>query len=314
MQFSISVIIPVYNGERFIEKAIVSALQQTEVSEVVVVNDGSIDATQEILEKLQSQNPIIKILRHKNKSNKGRSASRNLGVKNATENFIAFLDADDFYLINRFTSDKKIFQENEKCDGVYNAVGFHFYRDATIIEKERLKLNTVTQKIKPEELFEALISGKYGHFQIDGLTIKKSVFDTIGFFNESLMVAEDTDVFWKMALKCRLETGIIDQPVAMRGVHDANVFNREDLYKKYTIKMYESLIFWSSREQIPLNKIDILFKWVWILRHKEKNKLYIDIIYWAYLFRTNPKLLFSLLSVKYFPIIRLRKKLFPFLY
>lgn len=310
----VSVIIPVYNATAYIEKAINSALQQFEVKEVIVVNDGNTDDLLQLLEKLRQQDARIKIYHHPNQENRGRSASRNLGIKKATKNFIAFLDADDFYLMNRFESDKKIFQENKKIDGVYNAVGFHFYRDATIIEKESLILNTVTQKIKPEELFKALTSGRYGHFQIDGLTVKKSVFEAIGFFNESLMVAEDTDVFWKMALKCQLETGIILRPVAMRGVHDANVFNREDLYKKYRFKMFETLILWCSQEQIPLSKIDILFIWLWKLRFREKNNLIKDIIYWAYLFIPNPKLLFSILSIKYFPIIRLRKVLFPFLY
>ena len=53
----------------------------------------------------------------------------------------------------------------------------------------------------------------------------------ISLFNESLMFAEDTEMFWKMALKCRLKNGIINVPVAIRGVHEKNVFNRDDLYE-----------------------------------------------------------------------------------
>ncbi len=314
MKFLVSVIIPVYNGERFIEKAIMSILQQPEVTEVVVVNDGSIDATQAILKKLQSQNPIIKVYHHNDKLNKGRSASRNLGIKNATENFIAFLDADDYFLPNRFTNDKQLFQGNEKCDGVYNAVGFHYYRPGTPEELQKHQLYTVNQKIKPDFLFEALLSGKYGHFHIDGLTVKKTVFDTIGFFNEALVVAEDTEVFWKMAIKCRLETGMINQPFAIRGVHDANVFCNKELYAKYTIKMYETLLVWCSHHQVTYAIQDDLLKWIWILKYKQKNKLYQDIKYWAQFFFPQPQLLFSIFSVKYFPIVRFRKMLFPFLY
>jgi glycosyltransferase involved in cell wall biosynthesis len=312
--FSVSVVIPVYNCERFIEKTIASVIAQPEVTEIVVVNDGSTDGTELLLEQLQKQNSILKIYHHQNKLNKGRSASRNLGLKMAKGNYIAFLDADDFYLKNRFVNDRNIFQENKKCEGVYNAIGVHFYREATHLEKDRLELYTVSEKIKSEELFEILLSGKKGHFSIDGLTVKKSVFDSIGFFNESLMVSEDTDVFWKMALKCQLETGIIDKPVAQRGVHENNVFDKEDLYKKDILKRYESLIFWSAKKQIPLSKIDVLFKGIWILKYKENNKLYQDTFYWAKLFLPYPKLLFSILSIKYFPIIRLRKELFPFLY
>ncbi|MEN3322520.1 glycosyltransferase family 2 protein [Mariniflexile soesokkakense] len=314
MSFLISVIIPAYNVERFIEKAINSALLQPEVNEVVVVNDGSTDKTLQILKTLQISNSKIKIYQHQNKVNKGRSASRNLGIKHAKENYIAFLDADDFYLEDRFANDKKIFEENKKADGVYNAVGFHFYREVTPLEKEQLKLNTITKKIKPEKLFDAIISSKYGYLHLNGLTVRKSVFNFIGYFNEQLMVAEDSDIIFKMAIKCRLESGIIEEPLALRGIHETNVFDQKDLYKKYNMKLYESIISWSSKNQISIDEIDVVFNWLWVVRFREKNKLHEDLMYWVMLFMKNPEFLFSYLSVKYFPIIRLRKKLFPFLY
>jgi glycosyltransferase involved in cell wall biosynthesis len=314
MEFRISVVIPVYNGERFIKKAIESALLQPEVSEIVVVNDGSTDGTNVILEKLQEQNSKIKIYHHKSKSNQGRSASRNLGIKNAAGKYIAFLDADDFYLSNRFASDKKIFQENNKVDGVYNAIGAHFYREATKAEKEQLELTTIRKKIDSEKLFEALLSIKHGYFHIDGLTVKKPVFKTIGYFSEDLKVAEDTEIFFRMALKCQLEAGIIDKPVAMRGVHENNVNNREDLYDIYRVKMFESLYFWSCKNRVSFKRIESFLEWLWTARYNQNNSLFKDINYWLFLFINNPKALFSLLSIKYFPIIRLRKSLFPFLY
>lgn len=314
MDFTLSVIIPIYNCERFIEKTIASVIAQPEVTEIVVVNDGSTDTTVLLLEQLQKQYSILKIFHHQNKLNKGRSATRNLGIQKATGNYLAFLDADDYFLPNRFVNDIKVFQENENCDGVYNAVGFHFYRPATVLEIQTHKLYTINQKLQPSFLFEALLSGKYGHFQIDGLTVKKSVFATIGFFNEALVVAEDTDIFWKMAIKCQLETGIIDKPVAIRGVHSNNVFTQANLYEKYTIKSYESLVVWCSQNKVRYAIIDELFKWIWILKHKEKNKLFQDIGYWTTLFFPHPKLLFSVLSIKYFPVIRFRQMLFPFLY
>lgn len=312
--FTLSVIIPVYNCERFIEKTIASVFVQPEVTEIIVVNDGSTDGTETLLDQLQKQNSILTIYHHHNKVNKGRSASRNLGIQKATGNYIAFLDADDYFLPNRFVNDVKVFQENENCDGVYNAVGFHFYRVATAQELQTHQLYTVNQKIKPDFLFEALLSGKYGHFQIDGLTVKKSVFDTIGLFNESLVVAEDTDVFWKMALKCQLETGLIDQPVAIRGIHDNNIFDQQDLYKKYIMKMYESVLFWSYKVKLPISKNDLLLKWIWLLRFKQNKTLFQDIQYWFFLFKNNKKLIFTYLMVKYFPIVRLRKKIFPFIF
>lgn len=314
MQFSISVIIPVYNCERFIEKAIMSVLQQAEVTEIIAVNDGSTDATQFILEKLQSHHPALKVYQHKNSANKGRSASRNLGIQKATGNFIAFLDADDYYLENRFVNDMKLFQQDKKSDGFYNAVSLHYYRLITSKDVEASKLDTLTHKIESRNLFDALFHGKSGHFHIDGLTVKKSVFEMTGYFNEELVVAEDTELLWKMAIKCRLESGIIDEALAVRGIHDKNVFNRADLYEIYTMKMYESLLKWCSRNRVAHSIKDDLLKRIWIIKQKENNKLYVDIKYWFTLFFPNSKLLFSILSIKYFPIIRYRQMLFPFLF
>ncbi len=314
MQFLVSVIIPVFNVQDFIEKAVRSALQQPEVAEVVVVNDGSTDNSLKILEALQEEDVRVKIHHHKNGINKGRSASRNLGISNAKSDYVAFLDADDFYLESRFENDKDIFKSDKDIDGVYNAIGAHFYRKTNKLEKEKLKLTTVNRRIKPETLFDTLLFGTNGHFSIDGLTVKKTIFDTVGYFTESLLISEDTELIFKMALKAQLKSGIINKPVAMRGVHDVNIFNREDLYKKYRVKMYESLFSWCNKNNISTKKRDKLLDKLWVLKYRQKKNLLHYIIYWTDVFFRNPKSLFSILSIKYFPIIRLRQKLFPFLY
>jgi glycosyltransferase involved in cell wall biosynthesis len=314
MSFSISVIIPAYNVEQFIETAIVSALQQSEVSEVVVIDDGSTDNTLRIVKTLQVVNSKIKIHHHENHINKGRSATRNLGIKNVIADYVAFLDADDFYLPNRFINDKKVFQEDAKCEGIYNAVGFHFYRALIPLEEGTFKLSTLSRKIKPDELFDAVISSKFGYLHLDGLTVKRTVFDKIGYFNESLQVAEDSDIIYKMALKCRLESGIIEVPLAKRGIHETNIFNQEAIYKIYNIKLYESTISWSYKNGIPIQQIDSTLNWLWVFKFREKNSLLKDTLYWLKLFCKNPKLLLTYLSIKYFPIFRQRQILFPFLY
>ena len=314
MTFSVSVIIPVFNAHRFIEKAIQSTLLQKEVEEVIIVNDGSTDNSLSLIEALQKTDERIKIYHHKNTENKGRSASRNLGIKKASGNYIAFLDADDFYLENRFKNDNDLFDANPKCDGVYNAIGVEFYREALIAEQEELALFTVNKKILPKDLFDVLIHGKAGHFSIDGLTVKRTVFDVVGYFNESLEVSEDTELLWRMALKCSLETGIINKPLAMRGVHEKNVFDNEDLYKNGRIKMYKSLAIWSSKNNVSIHEKDMILKWLWLLRNKEEHSLIKDTIYWLGVLVKAPKLIASTLWIKYFPLVRQRQKYFPFLY
>ena len=314
MNFEVSVILPVFNAESYVAKAIESVLQQAEVEEVIVVNDGSTDGSLAIIKEFQNIDERIKVFHHKNKQNKGRSETRNLGIQKATSNFIAFLDADDFYLKNRFTNDQLKFEEDHSVEGVYNAIGAHFYKESSLVEKQPLQLTTVSNAIVSEDLFKTLLSGSFGYFSIDGLTVKQSVFNKTGLFNSALVVTEDTDLIWKMALKCILVPGLIEQPVAMRGVHDDNVFNNQELYEEYNLKLFESIAFWSTKNNIKIKNIERIIEKVWILKSRQTHSILKKISYWFYLTVNMTSTLFTYLTVKYFPLVRYRKTLFSFMY
>ena len=243
MEYKITVIIPAYNVERFVEKAVLSALDQKEVAEVIVVNDGSTDNTDVLINKLAIKYNKIKIFYHKNKINKGRSATRNLGISKASSSLIAFLDADDFYLDNRFKNDIQILTADSNLDGVYNAIGVKFYRDFSQQEYEERKLTTLRKVVPPDQLFETLIYSRFGHFSLDGYLIKKSLIMKIGGFDEDLNVGEDNVFILKSVLKGKVVSGQLDTPVAIRGVHDNNIFNNKTIYIKVQYKIYDLLFF-----------------------------------------------------------------------
>lgn len=314
MYFSLSVIIPVFNAEKYIKKAILSILAQDEVDEIIVINDGSKDSTEEIVRDLKREHTIIKYLEHSNKINKGRSASRNLGILNSEGDLIAFLDADDFFLENRFKNDFAIFKSNSDCDGVYNAVGFHYYENSLKSKENSDELYTVQKNVNPCDLFDGLLNGKFGHFQIDGLTVKRSLFEKTGLFNECLVVAEDTDIFWKMTLKGTLITGVIDKAVAMRGVHDTNVFYQEDVYSRERYGVYDSILSWCFSNKISVSTVDNILRRVWIIKHSEQATLDEEFVFWLNHCVKYPRMIFSYLSLKYFPLVRRRKSLFSFFY
>lgn len=316
MKFKVSVIIPAYNVEQFIEKAVHSALESNCVNEVVVVNDGSTDNTLKVLNVLKNQyKDRINVYHHYKEKNKGRSASRNLGIKKSTSNYIAFLDADDFYLGNRFEKEESIFLENPEIEVVYNAVGFSFYRSIKLNEEDYFKkLNTVTKPLESTDVFEALISSKYGYLHLNGLTVNKNVFNIVGYFNEELPVAEDSDFIFKLGIKCDFMAGDIKNPVALRGIHDNNIFNNNSLYKSYNIKLYESLLLWCYKQNVPKKQIDVVLKWLWEIKFREKKTIGHYMIYWFSLSLKFPQSIFSKFFVKYCPIVRLRKKIIPYIF
>lgn len=89
----ISIVMPVYNGERFIEDAVFSVINQTFTDwELIIVNDGSVDGTASLVENMFGTNSKIKLI---NQKNGGVSKARNVGIVTATGEYITFLDADD---------------------------------------------------------------------------------------------------------------------------------------------------------------------------------------------------------------------------
>lgn len=92
---SFDVVMPLYNKRTYVEDAIRSALAQTGLHELIVVDDGSTDGSAEQVEELAREDARLRLLRQ---PNAGVSAARNRGVRASTADYVAFLDADDLYL------------------------------------------------------------------------------------------------------------------------------------------------------------------------------------------------------------------------
>ena len=90
----VSIIVPVYNTSKYLDKCITSLINQTlKDIEIIIVNDGSIDDSQKKIELWQKKDKRIKLY---NKENGGQASARNLGLSVANGEYIAFLDSDDY--------------------------------------------------------------------------------------------------------------------------------------------------------------------------------------------------------------------------
>ena len=125
----ITVVIPVYNAEKYLTKSVESALSQPQVGEIILIEDRSPDKSLELCMDLQSKHSKVKVLRHADNKNLGAAESRNLGIRSAKHQYIAFLDADDYFLPERFDVPCEILTKYKDIDGVYESIGMHFYSD-----------------------------------------------------------------------------------------------------------------------------------------------------------------------------------------
>ena len=229
MEFRVSVIIPVYNAGPFIRQAVESALAQPETAEVVLVEDNSPDDSLAICQKLAQEYPQVRLFQHPGGINRGAGPSRNLGIINSTRDFIAFLDADDFYLPGRFTVVRQVFAERPDCDGVYEAVGMHFEDEegkTRWLESDMasIRMTTMEPGIPPGELYATLTRGGRGHIHLNGLVIRREVLSRSGLMDESIAdtLHEDTDFILRLSAVGQLLPGSVEEPTSLRRVHAQN--------------------------------------------------------------------------------------------
>jgi glycosyltransferase involved in cell wall biosynthesis len=247
--FAVTVIIPVYNAESYLRKAVESAVNLVEVGEIILIEDQSPDNALALAVSLEQEFDKVKLFQHPDKKNHGAGASRNLGIQKASCEYIAFLDADDYYLSNRFVKDKLVFKTHDNCDGVYSAVGTHFYSQEAkndFFEKGfgYQELLTVTGKELPNALFSVLFNRHQnikGEFHTNGITLKKSVFENVGYFNTALKLRQDIHLWRRLAGFCDLYPGEIVTPTAMRGIHASNRMTKLEDHKQYLNIWWKSL-------------------------------------------------------------------------
>jgi hypothetical protein len=181
-QALVSVILPVYNGARFIAEAVQSIVSQQYGSlEIIVVDDGSTDDTAEIVTRLERD------VRYVFQENAGPGAARNRGIRDASADLIAFLDADDLWAPGSLRFLLNGLLEHPELDVVHGYA--RLFKDGAS--------NGGMDFMSPDEVFPYYIgAGLY----------RRRAFEKAGLFEERLRFSEDTEWYWRAAeLGLRIE-------------------------------------------------------------------------------------------------------------
>ena len=198
-ELMISVIIPTYNAAAYIYEALDSVLAQTYKDyEIIVIDDGSTDDTKELIEV---HYPAVKYFYVENN---GVSAARNLGIVKAQGEFIAFLDADDMWLPEKLEKQLTVFGADESVGLVFTEN--YFFNDQGLSgftnKKSRLMRGDIVKNI---------FLNSYA--VTSTVMVRKSVFKQVGLFEEELSVAEDDNMWMRIAMKFGVE--LIDECLVM---------------------------------------------------------------------------------------------------
>lgn len=258
----ISVIIPVYNAEEYVRQAVESAITQPETGEVILVEDASPDSALQVCQELTKEYSNVKLLRHSDGKNHGTAASRNLGIRNTTFEYIAFLDADDYYLPGRFQVAKELLESCPDIDGVYEGTGTYFHEEKNKEDwfwRNKTVLTTMTKVIDPDCLFESLLGGKLGSLHLNGLLVRKAVFDKTGYFDEIFELRDDSAMWYKIAALSKLIPGRLAEPVSMRRVHGKNrISASKEKFAYEGILLWKLLLDWGYKNKLSNQKLSLL--------------------------------------------------------
>lgn len=225
----VSVVIPAFNAAVYLERAVrsVFATDYQDI-QVIMVDDGSTDATLETAVRLCAEfGAACLLLRHPDHGNHGVSASRNLGIESSDGEWIAFLDADDLYLPHRFDAFKRLIEHGEAMDAVYELCRISC--EASHSEASQFAhlgdgaLFGIAQPLEGTRLLDELLQGRC--WATSAITVRRSLLEKTGVFDPEKRIAEDCDLWMRLAASGRIVPGELARPCSVYSRHDRNTYS-----------------------------------------------------------------------------------------
>jgi glycosyltransferase involved in cell wall biosynthesis len=199
----VSVVIPAFNNAATIGRAIDSVLAQTHpVGQILVIDDGSTDATGSLLSRYRER------IEYFRQSNAGPGAARNKGIREATKPWIAFLDADDEWMPDHLEKQVRMLQTHPELAWVTG----NFFRSDSQGRSGTAFENQGNQGPDTMSFFSAFVRNRWGC--TDTMLIRRQVFDKVGMFEGEHRIAEDLDLWFRIALEYP-QIGIVHEPLAV---------------------------------------------------------------------------------------------------
>lgn len=255
----ISVILPAYNREKFIEDCITSVLNQTYTDfEVLVVDDGSKDSTVEIVERLRNKDSRIKLIQA---SHKGVSSARNLALENAKGEYIFFMDSDDYIHpdLLKILSDKMADQEINMAFCRYMQINEQQMKEFMNSPAPPVNKNPHFKEFSEEEFMKLLIEESFPNTgAIGGRLFRKSVIEGL-FFNTQLIYTEDTTFVYEYALR-KGKTAYCDEALYYYLIHGDNSIQKwESNYENF--EPYVKAFYLMSEKEAERGRYDYAQQW-----------------------------------------------------
>lgn len=224
----VSIILPTYNRAHCIKQAVESVLRQTYSQwELLVVDDGSTDNTEEVVAKLAAEDGRVRYLRQP--CNKGASAARNEGIRQGRYDYIAFQDSDDLWHTDKLEKQMQIFEKQTKTGLVYCAMR-GTRQDGSGV---RVPDETIPKPLLQGNIYTLLLQGNV--IGAPAAVVRRECLESCGGFDEALSCLEDWELFLRIARE--YEIGYADEALVDADFHDGGVSSRAGGYFQARCRM-----------------------------------------------------------------------------
>ncbi len=251
MKSLVSIIMPLYNGEKFIKITLESVLKQTYKNwELLITNDGSKDNSPKIVEEYAKKDERIKLF---NQVNKGSAAARNNSLKEANGKYIVFLDSDDIWEDNFLEKQIKFLKEKNA------SLVFSSYKRINEDGKEILDPFIVSEKVGYKDLLKTC-----------SLTCLTSIYDRektgIVYFNEKLKSLRDDYVMWLTMLK-KIDFAYGNKEI----LASYRIFSNSTTGKKFKVLKPQFLVYYKIEKLGIIRSLYYFINWIFISLKKYKK-------------------------------------------
>jgi glycosyltransferase involved in cell wall biosynthesis len=244
----VTVIIPTFNRAHLISRALQSVLLQTGCDlDIVVVDDGSTDDTKSVVDEV-AQGPRSIPIRYLTQPNRGPAAARNLGIRESDSPFVAFLDSDDEWREGKLANQLDFFSSHADhliCQT--QEIWIRNGRRVNPMKKHQMCGGFIFDKCLPLSIISPSC-----------VVMRRSFFDQVGLFDETLPACEDYDLWLRASAK--LSIGLIEQPFVVRyGGHAdqrSQQFKVMDQFRvKSLLKLLDSGILDPDQRKLTLKEL-----------------------------------------------------------
>lgn len=259
----VSVIVPVFNRERYVRECVESVLSTRYPHlEILIVDDGSTDATPAILAELESRSGgVVRVLHNPDRQNLGQKASTNMALARAGGDYVCFLDSDDVMLPHRFARAVPLLDGDPALDGVVEVTEL-FFEDGEELRRWRDRPSRYGPKVEflpADDFLAACLLERMCSMHTSNILVRARLFEKSGVFRPTRERSEDFHLWLRMAACGRFAVGEVQRPVTRYRRHAGNIWTPDPRDSVRDLHILRDVHAWARRSpHVPARNVAVL--------------------------------------------------------